>query len=265
MLGVRLLHRKLRLVYSRPRPLPQGEQYWLVVSYNLALDGEPQRISWVRLSVGAALAAKGLGKKLRGQGRSTEKSCWLRTSLPRQNRLGSQNDNLWLAAPLLLQLCSVLLFVQGKEMHAESYRLRLGRCSEAGRPYLLTTATYRREPLLGDIYLGRLLVTELRAADAEGWVTSLAWVVMPDHLHWLVELRDRSLDSLMRRIKSNSSRHINQHLERRGRVWQPGFHDRAIRREEDLQSVARYIVGNPLRAGLVEHIGAYSLWDACWL
>lgn len=34
MLGVRLLHRKLRLVYSRPRPLPQGEQYWLVVSYN---------------------------------------------------------------------------------------------------------------------------------------------------------------------------------------------------------------------------------------
>ena len=150
-------------------------------------------------------------------------------------------------------------------MSAKSHRLRLGRHSEAGRPYLLTTTTYRREPLLNNFHLARLLVTELRAADAEGWVSSLAWVVMPDHMHWLIELRAGSLDILMRRIKSNSSRHINRHMGRTGAVWQPGFHDRAIRREEDLQAVARYILGNPLRAGLVEHIGDYPLWDACWL
>jgi hypothetical protein len=33
----------------------------------------------------------------------------------------------------------------------------------------------------------------------------------------------------------------------------------------DLQSVARYIVANPLRAGLVKHLGDYPLWDAIWL
>lgn len=61
----------------------------------------------------------------------------------------------------------------------------------------------RRQPLFGDFDLARLLVAELRAVSSEGWVTSLAWVVMPDHLHWLVELHGYPLDRLMRRIKSN--------------------------------------------------------------
>ncbi|MGA9470718.1 MAG: transposase, partial [Candidatus Macondimonas sp.] len=49
------------------------------------------------------------------------------------------------------------------------------------------------------------------------------------------------------------------------RIWQPGFHDRAMRREEDLRSAARYLVGNPLRAGLVEKAGDYPHWDAVWI
>ena len=48
-------------------------------------------------------------------------------------------------------------------------------------------------------------------------------------------------------------------------VWQRGFYDHAIRREENLRNVARYIVANPLRAGLVQQIGDYPLWDAIWL
>jgi plasmid stabilization system protein ParE len=39
----------------------------------------------------------------------------------------------------------------------------------------------------------------------------------------------------------------------------------AQRAEEDLIKIARYIVANPLRARLVEHIGDYPLWDAAWL
>jgi len=32
-----------------------------------------------------------------------------------------------------------------------------------------------------------------------------------------------------------------------------------------VQATARYIVANPLRAGLVERLGDYPLWDAVWL
>lgn len=54
-------------------------------------------------------------------------------------------------------------------------------------------------------------------------------------------------------------------LSRQGRLWQPGFHDHAVRREESLEAIARYIVANPLRAGLVKKVGDYPLWDAIWV
>ena len=48
-------------------------------------------------------------------------------------------------------------------------------------------------------------------------------------------------------------------------LWQRGYYDRAIRSDEDLPSIARYIVGNPIRAGLVTSVGQYPHWDASWI
>ncbi len=146
-----------------------------------------------------------------------------------------------------------------------AHRLRIGRYSEPGRIYLLTAVTYQRQPIFQDWRIGRLLVSELRKAQDEGEATSLAWVVMPDHFHWLVELHNGDLPRLMQATKSRSARAINKALGRHETLWQKGYFDRALRREEDLKATARYIVANPLRAGLVEHIGEYPLWDAMWL
>nr|WP_322940105.1 transposase [Pseudomonas sp. s4] len=143
--------------------------------------------------------------------------------------------------------------------------LRPGRCSEPGRIYLLTIVVREREPLLGDFMAGRLLVAELRATVEAGEVNSLAWVVMPDHFHWLVELREQSLAAVVQRVKGRSARTINRHLRREGTLWQAGYHDHALRREEDVQAVARYVVANPLWARLVRRVGDYPLWDAVWL
>lgn len=146
-----------------------------------------------------------------------------------------------------------------------SARLRVGRYSAPHQIYLLTATTHNRRPIFTDFNCGRLLLSEMRAAHEDGRVCSLAWVVMPDHLHWLIELRQGSLSELMRRVKSNSARAINRRLGISGRLWQDGYHDRAVRREEDLQDMARYIVANPLRAGLVQRVGDYPLWDVVWL
>jgi REP element-mobilizing transposase RayT len=146
-----------------------------------------------------------------------------------------------------------------------AHRLRRGRFSILGGVYLLTLVVEGRKPRFNSLTAGRLLVAELRAADAAGWATSLAWVVMPDHLHWLVRLETLSLSALMRNVKGRSARRLNQHLDLTGPFWQAGFHDRALREEEDLRLMARYIVANPIRAGLVERVGDYPLWDAIWL
>ncbi len=144
--------------------------------------------------------------------------------------------------------------------------LRRGRHSEANRIYLLTTVTHGRDPLFRSFSLGRLLVAEIRAIQQDGLAESLAWVVMPDHLHWLLRLGPATaLDRLMRRLKGRSARRINTASGRSGPLWQEAFHDRALRQEEDLREAARYLVANPVRAGLVRRVGDYPLWDAAWL
>ncbi|MCK1791434.1 REP-associated tyrosine transposase [Pseudomonas violetae] len=149
--------------------------------------------------------------------------------------------------------------------HPNSHLLRLGRFSEPGRAYLITVVVHERRPLFKDWRLGRLLVTEFRRLHEEQRVNSLAWVIMPDHFHWLVQLEAHPLARLMQVTKSRSTLSINRALNRQGAFWQSGYHDRALRNDQDLRPFARYIIANPLRAGLVEKIGDYPLWDACWL
>jgi REP element-mobilizing transposase RayT len=94
----------------------------------------------------------------------------------------------------------------------------------------------------------------------------LAWVLMPDHAHWLVQLgAEPCLENLVNRVKSASARLANRNLGRRGRLWAPTFHDHALRREEDLLVIARYLVANPIRAGLVRRVGDYPFWNATWI
>jgi len=72
-------------------------------------------------------------------------------------------------------------------------------------------------------------------------------------------LGSHNLSAVMQSVKGLSAKKIGRP------IWQDGFHDHALRREEDLKATARYIVANPLRAGLVERIGDYPHWDAIWL
>ena len=143
--------------------------------------------------------------------------------------------------------------------------LRTGRVSEPGRPYLITTVTHDRRALFRDWRIGRLLAAELHEATQCDYVETLAWVIMPDHLHWLMIPGTEALDAVVRRVKSRSARSIHRVFGTRGTLWQKGYHDRAVRKDEDIRAMARYIIANPLRAGLVESIGDYPLWDAVWL
>ena len=148
---------------------------------------------------------------------------------------------------------------------SRSSQLRKGRYSSTSHIYLVTTRTLHREPIFSDWRLGRLVARELNRVQEQGLVSSLAWVVMPDHWHWLVELCSGALSDVVRRVKSKSAIAVNKATSRRGRLWQDGFHDKAVRREEDLVRFARYIVANPVRAGLANSVRDYPLWDAIWV
>jgi putative transposase len=133
-----------------------------------------------------------------------------------------------------------------------SSRLQRGRVSAVGGIYVLTTVTHHRRPLFENPQNAEAVIEALRHIERSGRSRSHAWVVMPDHVHWMMELKADSLAICMNILKSRSSR-----LMRLGRVWQPGYHDHALREEESLEHVARYIVGNPIRAGLAEQANQY--------
>lgn len=83
---------------------------------------------------------------------------------------------------------------------------------------------------------------------------------MPDHWHGLIQLGDEPLGRVVGRFKAAVSRRLG-----RGGMWQEGFHDRCVRREQDLRRAARYLVANPVRAGIVDSVLAYPYWNAVWL
>ena len=143
--------------------------------------------------------------------------------------------------------------------HAHAQDLRKGRWSTTGQIYHITTCTRHRKPIFADFRNARLLIEALRRESNLSFAFTLAFVIMPDHMHWLMQLEQGELSSVVGRIKSLTSRSIGQP------IWQAGFHDHALRREEDIRDIARYIVANPLRAGLVEDIRHYPHWDAIWL
>jgi hypothetical protein len=62
-----------------------------------------------------------------------------------------------------------------------------------------------------------------------------------------------------------SAEQVNKELSRTGALWQPGFHDHAVRAEEDLRALARYVIQNPVRAGLATSVRQYPHWDAVWV
>ena len=143
-----------------------------------------------------------------------------------------------------------------------STRLRVGRHSEPGAWYAITTITALRRPLFALPGAVDAMRAEISACEDSGMLDSFAWVAMPDHLHWLFQLRKYSLGCCLQTFKSRSARAIRRSTGGNGPVWQPGYYDHRLRNEEDLMRQARYIVANPLRAGLVQRIEDYPYWWA---
>ncbi len=148
--------------------------------------------------------------------------------------------------------------------HSQS--LRRGRGSESGQIYLLTTTTRAREARFAEFECARAAASVLIGSAIWRHSVLLAWVLMPDHWHGLLQLADNEeLSSAMQRFKGTTSLHCNRRQNRSGSVWQSGYHDHALRRDEDVLDAARYLVMNPVRAGLVKRVRDYPFWNAVWL
>ncbi len=143
---------------------------------------------------------------------------------------------------------------------AHAHRLRSGRHSQSGQIYMITVVTAERRRVFEQFSAARTLIGYLKTENDLQRANTVAFVVMPDHLHWLMQLGEgATLSQVVRGVKSLTSHQLGYP------VWQRGYHDHAVRRDEDLKAMSRYVITNPIRAGLVSSVGDYPHWDAVWI
>ena len=125
--------------------------------------------------------------------------------------------------------------------------------------YFITTCTLNRRNVFLDIDFGRQCATELLAYSARFGFDVAAYCLMPDHAHVLVTATtdQAPLCTLVKLWKQATG--FRWHAAHGGRLWQEGYFERILRDHEPELSVARYIVENPVRAGLAESVGGYPL------
>ncbi len=104
--------------------------------------------------------------------------------------------------------------------------------------------------VLREARFARLVVNALLHFDGVRY-RALSWVVMPNHVHVLLEqLAGVSLGEAIGRWKGFTAHEINKTLGQSGTFWQEDYFDRFIRNEEHLERTRFYIENNPVKARL---------------
>ncbi len=106
-----------------------------------------------------------------------------------------------------------------------------------------------------------MVMQALRRRDGESYRLE-ACTVMPNHVHVVVGVGMLPLGSIVRMWKGTTARRINQHLGRFGPLWGREYYDRFIRDEPHGIAAIRYVVNNPVRAGLVAQ---WRDWAGTWV
>jgi putative transposase len=128
--------------------------------------------------------------------------------------------------------------------------------------YFVTINVRDRQLLFTNRQLVETCRTQVQSAFSATAFRLIADCYMPDHLHLLLEGLTGGSD-FRRCIKQVKQRTSYQAIRFGvGRLWQPGYHDRILRHDEDLARYIEYILQNPVRAGLVHRVSDYPYASA---
>jgi REP element-mobilizing transposase RayT len=162
---------------------------------------------------------------------------------------------------------------------------------EPGMTYLLTSVTHRRQPLFAEVAYAQAAHEDIAFYTRKFKAASLAHVIMPDHIHWVIYPSPEDFKRFARqeeekngkyteaperfylsKIMEDCKRHISYTINRlRGMkeppIWQDGFRDDGLRTVEIIRKAVRYVIFNPVKAGLAAKPEDYPwlAWDAAWL
>ena len=163
---------------------------------------------------------------------------------------------------------------EDRARHRRSIRLKGYDYTQAGA-YFVTVCTHKRACLFGEIVQDEMHASDIGALVSRCWdeipihfpdAELDSFVLMPNHLHGIIVLRDtpqRTLDvsekfgkpvsgsipTIVRSFKSAVTRAVGMHVGARHavplRVWQRNYWEHVVRHESELAQIREYIENNP--------------------
>ena len=170
------------------------------------------------------------------------------------NTILNREENTWVIKGAVINRTTQTVSTEIEKLKQEYYLLR--------KKYIkayddLLDATHNPE-----IDLSRDDNTQIMIQTLEFWeskkLTSLAFTVMPNHVHWVFQVFEKDLDGnpvylqdILHSVKRFSANQINKVENRDGSLWQKESFDTTIRDERHMYYAIRYTLQNPVKAGLV--------------
>jgi putative transposase len=126
----------------------------------------------------------------------------------------------------------------------------------AERSYFVTFCVKNRAKVFADPRVAQIAVNVILRYRTVSRYFLYAYCVMPDHIHMLLKLRPAAgnLSTVVAVLKA-SIRHAARPFA--DVQFMRGFHDRIKREHEDLHEFVKYMLRNPVRAGLVADASDY--------
>ena len=149
--------------------------------------------------------------------------------------------------------------------HRRSIRLKGYDYSKPGA-YFITICTHQRKRLFGEVVDGQMQLNNLGNIARSHWcrlekhhahIRLDEFVVMPDHFHGIVIIKNLGIDAksdrqykaipeIIRGFKTFSARQINRTRQVSGvPLWQRNYYERIVRNESELNNIQKYILNNP--------------------
>jgi putative transposase len=126
------------------------------------------------------------------------------------------------------------------------------------RIFFATTKTSMGRRLLQSDRNANLLIDVLRSLIAERKFQLHDFVIMPDHIHLLIEVgNEMTIEKAMQLIKGRFSHRLAHEFGYKGEVWQRGFTEVQVMNQRDIEAHRTYIAENPVKAGLTASADEY--------
>jgi putative transposase len=128
--------------------------------------------------------------------------------------------------------------------------------------YFLTICTHNRTEFLRDTETVEMVVDRFLRTSREQRIAIVAYCVMPDHVHLLVD--GESDDADLTQFVKLAKQHTGYWFKRKQgkRLWQKGYYEHVLRDEERTENVVLYIIANPVRKNMVERPLDYPHWGS---